>query len=53
VIPSVRGRSRSVPPDAVIAEVCRLANAGAKEIVLSGINLGSYGRDLEPRAGTA
>jgi threonylcarbamoyladenosine tRNA methylthiotransferase MtaB len=51
VIPSVRGRSRSVPPDAVIAGVCRLAHAGAKEIVLSGINLGSYGRDLEPRAG--
>jgi len=51
VIPSVRGRSRSVPPDAVIAEVSRLAAAGAKEIVLSGINLGSYGRDLEPRAG--
>src|ERR1700679_3410556 len=34
VIPSVRGRSRSVPPDAVVAEICRLANAGAKEIVL-------------------
>ncbi len=50
VIPSVRGRSRSLPPDAVIAEICRLANAGAKEIVLSGINLGSYGRDLEPHA---
>jgi threonylcarbamoyladenosine tRNA methylthiotransferase MtaB len=50
VIPSVRGRSRSLPPDAVIAEICRLVNAGTKEIVLSGINLGSYGRDLEPRA---
>ena len=51
VIPSVRGRSRSLPPDAVIGEVLRLANAGAKEIVLSGINLGSYGRDLDLRAG--
>jgi threonylcarbamoyladenosine tRNA methylthiotransferase MtaB len=51
VIPSVRGRSRSVPPDAVVAGVNRLAAAGAKEIVLSGINLGSYGRDLSPRAG--
>jgi threonylcarbamoyladenosine tRNA methylthiotransferase MtaB len=51
VIPLVRGRSRSLPPDAVIAEICRLANAGAKEIVLSGINLGSYGRDLQLRAG--
>lgn len=50
VIPFVRGRSRSLPPDAVIAEVRNLVACGAKEIVLSGINLGSYGRDLEPRA---
>ncbi|MDE3170218.1 MAG: tRNA (N(6)-L-threonylcarbamoyladenosine(37)-C(2))-methylthiotransferase MtaB [Acidobacteriota bacterium] len=50
VIPFVRGRSRSVAPDAVIKEVHRLAAAGAKEVVLSGINLGSYGRDLAPRA---
>lgn len=49
VIPFVRGRSRSLPPDAVIAEVRRLIGGGAKEIVLSGINLGSYGRDLTPR----
>ena len=49
VIPFVRGRSRSLPPDAVIAEIRKLAEAGAKEVVLSGINLGSYGRDLTPR----
>ena len=49
VIPFVRGRSRSMAPDTVIAEVLRLASAGAKEVVLSGINLGSYGRDLTPR----
>jgi threonylcarbamoyladenosine tRNA methylthiotransferase MtaB len=49
VIPFVRGRSRSMAPDAVIAEVRRLVQAGVKEIVLSGINLGSYGRDLSPR----
>ena len=53
VIPFVRGRSRSLPPDAVVAEARRLAEAGAKEIVLSGINLGSYGRDLSPRAALA
>jgi threonylcarbamoyladenosine tRNA methylthiotransferase MtaB len=53
VIPFVRGRSRSLAPDAVIDEVRNLANAGAREIVLSGINLGSYGRDLAPRAGLA
>jgi threonylcarbamoyladenosine tRNA methylthiotransferase MtaB len=50
VIPFVRGRSRSLPPDEVIGEVRALIAAGAKEIVLSGINLGSYGRDLAPRA---
>jgi threonylcarbamoyladenosine tRNA methylthiotransferase MtaB len=49
VIPFVRGRSRSLPPDDVIREVRMLGAAGAKEIVLSGINLGSYGRDLVPR----
>ncbi len=50
VIPFVRGRSRSLAPDAVVSEARRLAEAGAREIVLSGINLGSYGRDLSPRA---
>ena len=50
VIPFVRGKSRSLSPDAVIAEVRNLVDAGAKEVVLSGINLGSYGRDLTPRA---
>lgn len=51
VIPFVRGRSRSLPPDAVVAEIRQLVSGGAKEIVLSGINLGSYGRDLSPRTG--
>lgn len=51
VIPFVRGRSRSLPPDDVVNEVRKFIRAGAKEIVLSGINLGSYGRDLTPRAG--
>jgi threonylcarbamoyladenosine tRNA methylthiotransferase MtaB len=50
VIPFVRGRSRSLLPDEVIREVHALCDSGAKEIVLSGINLGSYGRDLSPRA---
>lgn len=49
VIPLVRGRSRSLPPDSVVKEIERLISAGVKEIVLSGINLGSYGRDLQPR----
>src|SRR5208282_1833735 len=36
-------------PGAVMEEVRNLVAAGAKEIVLSGINLGAYGRDLVPR----
>jgi threonylcarbamoyladenosine tRNA methylthiotransferase MtaB len=49
VIPFVRGRSRSLPPEQVLAEIKRLVAAGYKEVVLSGIHLGSYGRDLSPR----
>jgi threonylcarbamoyladenosine tRNA methylthiotransferase MtaB len=49
VIPFVRGKSRSLPPEAVIREIQHLSETGYREIVLSGINLGSYGRDLMPR----
>jgi threonylcarbamoyladenosine tRNA methylthiotransferase MtaB len=49
VIPFVRGRSRSLEPAQVIGEIARLSAAGYREIVLSGINLGTYGRDLSPR----
>jgi threonylcarbamoyladenosine tRNA methylthiotransferase MtaB len=49
VIPFVRGKSRSLPADTVIQEIQLLAEAGYREIVLSGINLGTYGRDLSPR----
>src|SRR5437899_2462829 len=49
VIPFVRGRSRSLPPEAVLLQINRLCASGVNEIVLSGINLGSYGLDLSPR----
>jgi threonylcarbamoyladenosine tRNA methylthiotransferase MtaB len=49
VIPFVRGKSRSLPPQSVVEEIRKLANSGYKEIVLSGINLGAWGRDLSPR----
>ena len=49
VIPSVRGRSRSLAPEKVIEQVRELEQRGYKEIVLSGINLGSYGRDIDRR----
>ena len=53
VIPFVRGRSRSLPADQAISQIRALVDAGVKEIVLSGINLGSYGRDLTPRVDLA
>lgn len=47
VIPHVRGQSRSLPQERVIAEVQTLVDAGYREVVISGINLGRWGRDLE------
>lgn len=49
VIPLVRGKSRSLPPETVVREINQLTSSGVREIVLSGINLGTYGRDLSPR----
>ena len=49
VIPFVRGKSRSLPAEKVVSEIQRLSDSGYREIVLSGINLGAYGRDLSPR----
>ncbi|MFZ0762152.1 MAG: tRNA (N(6)-L-threonylcarbamoyladenosine(37)-C(2))-methylthiotransferase MtaB [Candidatus Sulfotelmatobacter sp.] len=46
VIPSVRGNSRSLPLREIIREVNALAAAGYRELVISGINLGRWGRDL-------
>ena len=48
IIPSTRGRGRSVPVADIVGEVARVAAAGFKEIALTGVHLGSYGRDLEP-----
>jgi threonylcarbamoyladenosine tRNA methylthiotransferase MtaB len=49
VIPQVRGKSRSLPAESVLQQVNQLCDSGVKEIVLSGINIGTYGRDLHPR----
>lgn len=43
-VPQARGPSRSAPPEAVLEEVHRLAAQGFREIVLTGINLGDYGK---------
>jgi threonylcarbamoyladenosine tRNA methylthiotransferase MtaB len=49
VIPYVRGKSRSLTPETILSEIRKLSDSGHKEIVLSGINLGAWGRDLSPR----
>jgi threonylcarbamoyladenosine tRNA methylthiotransferase MtaB len=49
VIPQVRGKSRSLPAEIVLQQINQLCDSGVKEIVLSGINIGTYGRDLSPR----
>ena len=51
-IPYVRGDVvRSRPPDEILIEIENLAQNGFKEIVLAGVNLGLYGRDLNPQIG--
>ncbi|MEJ2083144.1 MAG: MiaB/RimO family radical SAM methylthiotransferase [Acidobacteriota bacterium] len=49
IIPSVRGPSRSVPPGQIIDQVRSLVSEGFREIVLTGIHIGTYGLYLEPR----
>ncbi len=46
IIPFGRGNSRSLPPETVIAQIRRLVEAGYREIVLTGVDLTSYGPDL-------
>jgi len=53
IIPYGRGNSRSVPMGAVVEQVKRLAGNGYREVVLSGVDMTSYGADLPgtPRLG--
>lgn len=48
VVPSVRGKSRSLPLEEIGAQLDRFAAAGHLETVLTGIHLGTYGKDLDP-----
>jgi threonylcarbamoyladenosine tRNA methylthiotransferase MtaB len=48
IVPFSRGRSRSMPPREVLAALDELHGNGVKEVVLCGVQLGGYGRDLEP-----
>jgi threonylcarbamoyladenosine tRNA methylthiotransferase MtaB len=53
IIPYGRGPSRSVPMGAVVAQVRRLVENGSREVVLTGVDITSYGGDLPgtPRLG--
>jgi len=46
IIPSARGKVRSKKPDELIAEIEELCRGGCREVVLTGIETASYGRDL-------
>jgi threonylcarbamoyladenosine tRNA methylthiotransferase MtaB len=48
IIPSVRGQSRSRPLQQVLDDINALVATGSQEVVISGINLGRWGRDLSP-----
>jgi threonylcarbamoyladenosine tRNA methylthiotransferase MtaB len=49
IIPKTRGRSRSITPEEVIKRTVSLFNANYNEVVIAGINIGDYGKDLKPK----
>lgn len=51
IVPSARGQSRSMPMEDILLKIAELKSLGYKEIVLTGINLGNYGRDLSEKNG--
>ncbi len=53
IIPYTRGRLRSLPPEEAARETARLAAEGFREIVMTGIEIASYGIDLPGRPGLA
>lgn len=50
IVPFARGRSRSLPPRQVLEQLRMLAGRGFQEIVLTGVHLGGYGADLDPKS---
>lgn len=53
IVPRARGRSLSVPRDAIIDQIRLLRGNGYHEIVLTGIHIGRYGADLDPPSSLA
>ncbi len=53
IIPFARGPNRSVGPGAITDQVRKLAGAGYKEVVLTGVDICSYGADLPGSPGLA
>ncbi|MGH8104459.1 MAG: MiaB/RimO family radical SAM methylthiotransferase, partial [bacterium] len=49
IIPALRGRERSLPPERVLEVLDDLDVRGVPEVVLTGIHLAAYGRDLLPK----
>jgi threonylcarbamoyladenosine tRNA methylthiotransferase MtaB len=49
IVPHARGRSRSMPLEDVLNHLHNLSEAHFKEVVLTGIHLGAYGKDLTPK----
>jgi threonylcarbamoyladenosine tRNA methylthiotransferase MtaB len=48
IIPAARGEARSMPRETLLAEIDVLVEKGYREIVLTGIHLGSYGEEFSP-----
>jgi threonylcarbamoyladenosine tRNA methylthiotransferase MtaB len=46
IVPKVRGRERSIPPESIVANINRQCGEGCREAVLTGTQLGTYGFDI-------
>lgn len=51
IVPSVRGKSKSVPKEKILDKVKNAVSRGYKEVALTGVHLCLYGRDLSPEKG--
>ncbi len=48
IVPRARGPSRSLAPERILAQLALFKEKGYKEVVLTGVHIGGYGRDLDP-----